>query len=60
MFQSSNSFYSANGKLKTTISKKLSAGSHQINFKKGTLANGVYFVELKTGSYKVCKKFIFY
>jgi hypothetical protein len=45
----SMSFYSVNGKLKTTISRKLSAGSHQINFEKGTLANGAYLVEIKNG-----------
>jgi hypothetical protein len=44
------SIYSANGKLKTAISKKLSAGSHQINFEKGTLANGVYLVELRNSN----------
>ena len=43
------SFYSANGKLRTTILKKLSAGSHQISFEKGKLANGVYFVEMRNG-----------
>lgn len=41
------SFYSANGKLKTTLTKKLSVGSHQISLKEGALANGVYIVEFK-------------
>jgi hypothetical protein len=43
------SLYSVNGKLKNTLSKKLSAGSHQIHFNNARLANGIYLVESKNG-----------
>ena len=44
------SFYSAKGQLKTMVSERfLSAGSHQLSFEKGKLANGVYFVEVRNG-----------
>ncbi len=43
------SFYSVNGKLKSTFSKILAIGSHQISFEKGTFASGVYLVELSNG-----------
>ena len=43
------SFYSVNGKLKTTLSKRLAIGSHQISFEKGMLANGIYLIETRCG-----------
>ena len=44
------SFYSAKGQLKETLSETfLSTGSHNISWKRGKLANGVYFVEIRNG-----------
>jgi hypothetical protein len=44
------SFYTASGQLKEVISERLlSVGSHKVNWEKGKLANGVYFVETKSG-----------
>lgn len=43
-------FYSANGQLKEVVPETyLPIGSHKINFKRGKLANGVYFVEMRNG-----------
>ena len=45
------SFYTANGQLKETIAETfLSTGLHNISWKRGELANGVYFVEMKSST----------
>lgn len=44
------SFYSANGQLKEVLPETfLLTGSHNISWKRGEPANGVYFVEMKNG-----------
>jgi flagellar hook assembly protein FlgD len=48
-----------NGKLLRTIAdKNLSAGSHQINFDRGSLIAGTYLLQIKTADKVMMKKVV--
>jgi len=51
--------YSINGqKIQTLINKKMTAGSHQVEFNAQNLSSGIYFYKIKAGGFQDVKKMV--